>query len=221
MELSTGRTVTIAEALRFAWGQLKAHVNPLMVFGVVGAFLALLNSALQRTGREGGVLALGIQVLQAAVVLALIRVAMQLHDGQSLTVSTPTTMLRGFGSYLLTGLLYGLIVAGGMVLLIVPGFIWGVMFGLAPFLVADGETHPLAALKASARLTRGVRWPLFGFALAMFGVNLLGLLAFGVGVIVTMPLTILAAVYVLRALQGRTPAETVVHPPPLPTPHAA
>jgi uncharacterized membrane protein len=157
MELSTRRTVTIAEALRFAWAQLKAHVNPLVVFGVVGAFLALLNSALQRTGREGSVLGLGIQVLQAALMLSLIRVAFQVYDGASLSLSTPATLLRGFGSYLLTGLALGFIVAGGLVLLIVPGLIWGVMFGLAPFLVADGETHPIEALKASARLTRGVR----------------------------------------------------------------
>lgn len=206
--------------MRFGWAHFKAHLNPLAILGGVGAFLALLNSGLQRAGNEGGVLSLGVQVLQAALMLALIRVAMKLYDGEPLAMSTPTVLLQGFGWYLLTGLLFGLIVVGGTLLLVVPGVIWAVQFGLAFFFIAEGGKDPVAALKQSSALTKGSRWPLFGFALAMAGVNLLGVLALGVGLVVTMPLTVLAAVYVFRALQGRKPAELEPHPPALPTPRA-
>lgn len=211
------RPFSIGEALRFAWGILTAHLNPLVVFGIVGAFLALLNSALQRTGTIGGVLSLGVQVLQAMLVLALIRVALRLYDGAplDLSISDPRTALHGFPGYLVTSFVYVLIVAVGFALLIVPGLIAAVMFGFAPFLVADDERSPIDALKESARLTKGYRWPLFGFGLALFGVNLLGLLALGVGVVFTMPLSVVAAAYVFRHLQQRRPA--VTHAPELPS----
>ena len=208
METNTTRPFSIAETLRFAWSTLTAHLNPLVVFGIVGAFLALLNSALQRSGAVGGVLSLGMQVLMAMLVMALIRVALRLHDGAplDLSVSDPRRALHGFPGYLVTALLYALIVAVGFALLIVPGIIWAAQFGFALFFVADDERSPIDALKESSRLTKGHKGQLVLFGLAMLGINLLGLLALGVGVVFTMPLTVVAAVAVFRALQGRHPA---------------
>lgn len=208
MGTNTTRPFSIAEALRFAWSTLTAHLNPLVVFGIVGAFLALMNSALQRSGAVGGVLSIGVQVLMAMLVMALIRVALRLHDGAplDLSISDPQRALHGFPGYLVTSLLYAIIVAVGFALLIVPGVIWMVQFGYAMVLVADEGLSPIDALKESSRLTKGHKGQLVLFALALFGINLLGLLAIGVGVVFTMPLSVVAAVAVFRSLQGRQPA---------------
>lgn len=219
METATVRPFSIAEALRFGWETLKSNMNPLVVYGAIGAVLALVNSALQRG--KGAILALGVQVLQALLLLVMIRVALKLLDGAKVELGDSAKYFNGFVTYLLTSILYGLIVFGGMVLLIVPGVIWGVQFGFSLFLSAERGLQPIEALKESSRLTRGVRWYLFEYALAVLGVNLLGMIALGVGVIFTVPLTVVSTAWVFRRLVDREPQEAAPVPPTFPTPKPA
>ncbi len=61
-----------------------------------------------------------------------------------------------------TGLLVGLAVLGGFLLLIIPGMIAAVALSVAlPAAVVDRK-GPFEALRYSAELTKGYRWPVFG-----------------------------------------------------------
>ncbi len=209
---------SIREALRFGWAKTKENLKPFLILGAIGLFFSLLNSAL--TGRDSApglrpLLSLVIQVLQAALTMVFIRVAIKAHDGQAFDLGHPGDLLADFFPYLLTSILYGLIVAGGFVLLIVPGVIWGLMFGYATFAVIDQKLDPIEALKESRRLTKGVKGRLLEFALLVFCVNLLGALALGVGLFVTIPLSFVAAAYVFRRLQARA-AQRVEPAAPVP-----
>lgn len=210
METTTRRAFSIAEALRFGWRTLKSNVNPLVIFGAAYALLALLQSAFQRG--KAGLLALGVQVVQLVVMLAMTRVALQLHDGVKPDFSDKAKLVAGFGRYFLTALLYGLIVFGGFLLLVVPGFIWAMQFAFALFLTVEHGREPVEALKESSRLTRGHRWELFLFSLALAGINLVGAMLVGLGLIFTVPLSVLAMTYVYRRVQAHGPQE-VGHPP--------
>src|SRR5581483_10241008 len=99
-------------------------------------------------------------------------------------------LLRGFLPYLLTSILFALIVAGGLVLLIVPGVVWMLQFGFATFVSVDRCLDPIGCLRASSQLTRGVKGRLLGFVLAAIALNLLGCLALGVGLLFTVPMTL-------------------------------
>lgn len=204
-----------AEALRFGWRTTQANLRPLLILSAFGGFLGLVGGALRDRGAGAGLLGIGIQVLQAGVALALIRLALRLHDGGSADFERPRELLEGFFPYVLTTALYGLVVACGTALLIVPGAIWAAQFAFAGFLAADARLDPLEAMRASSRLTRGVKWPLFVFGLTLAGVNLLGAMALGVGLLVTVPTTCLAAAFVFRRLQIRAAAPVQ---PPAPQP---
>jgi hypothetical protein len=199
----------VGDALRFGWRTTMKNLKPLLIIGGIGAFLSLLHQALTRYGQPGlsWLLALAIEVVQVGVALAMVRVALKLHDGQPVDLERPGALVGDFFTYLLTSVLYGLIVAGGLVLLLVPGVIWGLKYGFAPFAVADEKRDPVEALRESSRLTRGEKGRLFGFALALFGVNLLGVLALGIGLFVTIPTTVIAAAYVFRRLQAHAAAK--------------
>lgn len=208
-----------AEALRFGWSTTTVNLRPLLVIGLAGGFVGLLQQALSRSSENVGapILALILQVLQAALFMALLRASLQLCDGRAIDLSRPQDLLANFFAYLLTTLLLSLIVGGGLVLLIVPGVLWAVRFGYAPLLVIDKSCDPVWALRESARLTAGVRGPLFKFGLLAAGINLLGALAFGVGLLVTVPTTLIAAAQILRQLQlraGRPNSERPVATPP-------
>lgn len=212
MDVLQNRAFSSAEALRFGWTTTCANLRPLLVIGLTGAFLGLLQQALNRPPPSVGapILSLALQLLEAALFMGLLRASLQLSDGRAVDLSRPQELLANFFGYLLTALLLSLIVVGGLALLIVPGVLWAVRFGYAPLLAIDTNCDPVQALRESSRLTAGSRGSLFQFGLLAAGINLLGALAFGVGLLVTLPTTLIAAAQILRQLQahaGRTGSE--------------
>jgi uncharacterized membrane protein len=110
---------------------------------------------------------------------------------------------RPFWKFLGASILLSLAVAIGLVLLIVPGIIFGLMFMFATFVVIERELGPIDAMNESNRLTRGHKWQLFGFVLVLLLINLLGLLALVVGILVSIPVSTLAFVHAYRVLGGK------------------
>jgi uncharacterized membrane protein len=68
--------------------------------------------------------------------------------------------------------------------------------------VIDRELGPIEAMKGSYRMTYGYKWSLLGLLLMLLLINLLGLLAFIVGVFVSAPVSLLAVTHVYRLLGG-------------------
>lgn len=209
MDAPTIAPFSSGEALRFGWKATRENLRPLLILGLLGGFCGLLQQALTRPSESPGiapVLGLVVQVVQAALFMAMLRVSLQICDGRSIDLNRPQDLLAHFFSYLLTTVLLALIVAGGLVLLVVPGVVWALRFGYAPFLVADAGHDPIEALRESARLTAGAKRQLLGFAVLALLVNLLGAMALGVGLLVTVPTTTIAAGHVMRLLQARAGA---------------
>ena len=210
-----------ADALRFGWKKTKDNLQPLLWIGGAGAFLALLQAALNgaRPGL-GSLLFMAVQVLQLGVTLAWIRVALWAYDGEQVQVPRPEVLWPTLPAFLLAAVLYGLLVTVGLALLVVPGLLWAVTYGFFGFALLDRGLGPIAALRESARMTRGRRLRLLGFGLVLAGVNLLGALALGVGLFLSVPTTFIAAGWAYRHLASR--AASVVAPPQAPrTPFVA
>jgi uncharacterized membrane protein len=198
-----------SDALRFGFRATLDNLKPLLLLGVAGAFLALLHQALATPPGQASLrslLALAVQVLQMGVSFLFVRTALRLHDrlndADPLQLSEPASLLREFFPFLLGAVVYGLVVALGCLLLLIPGIYWAVKYGFWGFALLDKQLNPLDALGASAELTAGEKWHLLGFGLALLGVNLLGALALGIGMLVTLPTSALAAAYVYRRLEA-------------------
>jgi uncharacterized membrane protein len=209
--MQTPRAFTSAEALRFGWHTTMANLKSLLVLGAVAAFLALLQRAIAPPGGGHVLLSLLVQLAQVFVTFVWIRTALLLHDGEPLAWPLMFQGVDGFLAFLLTAFLFGLIVAGGMILLVVPGVYWALKYGFALFVAVDQKTDPVAALRESGRLTDGEKWHLLGFGLLLMGVNLVGAMALGVGLLVTLPTTWLAAAYVYRKLEVRAGSTAHYH----------
>ncbi len=135
------------------------------------------------------------------------------HDDLENTTLGALWHPQPFWKYLLASILGGLAVGLGLLLLIVPGIIFALMFAFTPFLVIDRGLGAMEAMKESARITKGHKWTLLGLALLSLLVVLLGVLAFGVGVLVAVPVVSLAFTQVYRLLAGRVaPDATLAHP---------
>ncbi len=141
-------------------------------------------------------------VLGILVHLGAVTFALRAHDDIDHAAIADLWNPQVFWRFLGAEILLGIIVFLGLLLLVVPGIIAAVGLGFAPYLVVDRGKGPIEALKESWRLTEGHKGQLFLLALALTGINILGLLALVVGVLVSAPVTWLAVTHAFRTLQA-------------------
>ncbi len=106
-----------------------------------------------------------------------------------------------FWKYLGASILYGLIIVGGILLLVIPGIVWAIKFQYFNYLIVDKNLGVTDALKKSSQITNGVKWPLFGFGFLLVLINYGGAILLFIGLLVTIPITMIANAYVYRTLQ--------------------
>ena len=115
-----------------------------------------------------------------------------------------------FWKFLGLSILYPLTVLLGLILLIIPGIIWIVRFSFSPLILVDTKMGPIASMKESWAITRGNFWKLVLFWIVVALVNFAGFLLLGVGLLVTVPLTTLASIYIYRELSKAKAAVIVL-----------
>jgi uncharacterized membrane protein len=210
MEIST------RSAVRFGWETFKRRpwffIGSTLVIGIAYSVVEGLTSAIDAaaTGSADEPSLLGTSLnLAASTLISMGATSFYLaaHDAPDTVDLSPLWHPRPFWKFLGTSLLVGLAVIVGLILLIVPGIIFAMMFMFATFVVIDRELGPINAMNESARIAKGYKWQLLGFIVVLALLNLLGLIALVVGLLVTVPVTSLAFTHVYRALSERAGAK--------------
>ena len=213
----TGKYFRFSDVLSYGWDVMKTcfwfFVGLGIVWLVTTNATTIIDIVLRRTiYTESFPWSLKIFMIIAGWVIGIvlgigiIKIALSFCDEQKPAFSTLfNASWNCFWRYLAGGILYMLICMVGFILLIVPGVIWSVKFGLWPYFVVDKGLGPIQALKASSRTTMGVKWDLLGFGVLCAIFNLAGLLCLIVGVFVTYPTIIVAHALVYRQLAAQTP----------------
>ena len=99
----------------------------------------------------------------------------------------------------------------GLILFVIPGIYLAIKYMFALVILIDEETISATdALKKSSDITLGVKWSLFGFLLLLILINLIGIALLGIGLLVTIPISTFATVYIFRRLSHETAGEVVV-----------
>jgi len=97
---------------------------------------------------------------------------------------------RGFdkaGNMILLSLLTCFIILAGTIMLIVPGIYFSVSYVFSPLFVWFYDKEPSEAIRLSRRTVSGNFGQIFLLLLILAGINLLGLMALGVGILVSLP----------------------------------
>jgi uncharacterized membrane protein len=208
MQFSTG------SALRFGWETFKKRpwffvgstVVILLASGLIDAFSSALDAAVGGSAEQpsiiGTVVNLGLGTLLGMGATAFYLAA---HDNPDTVDLSALWHPQPFWKYLGASILYALALIVGLILLIVPGIIFALMFMFTTFIVIDRELGPVEAMKESNRITYGHKWSLLGFTLVLVLINLLGVIALVVGLLVSIPVSSLAVTHAYRVLSGRTP----------------
>ena len=184
------------------WDRHSSSCSPL-INGFTSGIDAALTGSAQEPSIIGTVINLALGTLLSMGATAFYLAA---HDNPATADLSLLWHPRPFWKYLGASILLALAVAIGFVLLIVPGIILGLMFMFTTFVVIERELGPIDAMSESHRLTRGHKSRLFGFVLLLLLINVLGVLALVVGLLVSIPVSTLAFVHAYRVLGGKPEA---------------
>ncbi|TSC86930.1 MAG: hypothetical protein G01um10148_35 [Parcubacteria group bacterium Gr01-1014_8] len=202
-------TFSIGDSIKFGWNTFTKR--PWFFIGVIvclfivyGILSTVTDPEKSNIGGMQFLVSIAAGVIGIFVDMMLVNIALRSHDAAETVKFSDGWNKLPFWSYLGVKILNGTIVIVGLILLIVPGIIALLILMFSNYLVIDKGLGPIEAMKESARITKGHRLQLLLFILAIAGLNIVGALALFVGLLVTIPITILAMAHVYRTLEHRS-----------------
>lgn len=192
---------SIKESFKYGWEKFKENtpVSLLTTLFILGTNFLVS----ERGGRGIFFFNLALTVLLIITRIGYTKIFLRMHDGDKPEFTDIFKEYMIFFKYVAVLILFPLIVFGGLILLIIPGFIWAVRFSFASIIIVDKKIGPIMAIKESYAMTRGMFWKLVAFGLTIILVNILGFIALGIGLLVSVPVSTFAIVYVYRKIQDR------------------
>lgn len=187
---------SIRKAFDFAWITLKKQSGLftaiLLTFCASWVILEVIVVAGQRFGLLLWVIAhLSFLVIFAGMEIGFIRICLAMHAGEQIHYSDIFRELHLGFNFLFVQLVYFVMILAGFVLLIVPGAYLAAKYALYAFYFADGYSNVKQSFQQSAVTSQG-SWPfLLWFSLLSLLLNFLGASLLGVGLIITIPLSLL------------------------------
>ena len=205
----TTKVFSISEALYFGWATTKSNLGFFIKLLIIVGPLLFIPHIIAREALEintflGIILHIADYALATLISIGLVKISLIFYDYNKGQLKDLFSQYRLFFKYLLTLVIYTLIVLGGLLLLIIPGIIWAIKFQFFSYLIIDKKLEPIEALKQSSAITRGIKWRLLAFFLVMGLINILGALLLLVGLFITVPITMLATAFVYRKLLAQT-----------------
>lgn len=201
------KSFSIGEAVKFGWDVVKNNlglfISLVVIVLVIMSVMAFIGEVLEKM-EAPWILRFFVSIISWLINIVLgmwqIRIALKFVDGQKGALSDFKEITPYFSNGILGNILYSLIILAGFLLLIIPGIIWAIKYQFVLYAVIDKQAKPVDALKLSGKVTNGVKFDLFLFGLLLALINLAGALLFIIGLLITIPLTIVAQTYVYRKL---------------------
>lgn len=199
---------SIAEALRFGWRTTTGNAAFFAGLGILLLAILLVLGAvaeLVETYSEVWGLLVALVSLIVGIVLevGIIVISLRYCDGSRGTTADLFIHYPLGPQYFISRTIYSFLVLVGLVILIVPGVILALVFQFCGYHIVDEGVGVVESFRRSADTTKGARWRLFIFFMLLLLINVAGFLCLVVGLLLTVPATLLAYAYVFRQLQAQ------------------
>jgi uncharacterized membrane protein len=221
---------SVGAAFGWGWKKFQENLGPLIIATlaivgvgiVVGILRVAVNVGAQTTvdpntgriespGFFGAALFFGlflglVQWIVSLVVSAgITKGSLEIADGRPLELGT---MFKGFDivQVVIASVLTGLGVIIGLLLCVLPGIIFAFLTSFTTYFIVDQKQSAVDAIKSSIAFTRQRVGDVILLFLAMFVAFILGACACLVGLLVTIPVAVLAQAYAFRKLNGQAVA---------------
>ena len=192
-------TFTASSCIKFGWETFKKRALFLalvtLLFMVVLGLVRWIGHGLILT-----IISYGISIL---VDMGIVAFYLKAHDALASVTIHDLWHPKSYINYVLATLAVGILTVLGLIALIIPGIILILMWLFVKMLIVERDLKPLEAMKESARITKGNRSQLFLLLLLIIIMNIIGALLIGIGLLVTVPITLLSITHAYRLLAAK------------------
>lgn len=215
---------SITESIEVGWDIAKNNFV-LLLGGVVFTMLAsaapvvimglmthLTESDTFISGMFTSIGSLAHFIIYSGLFLGLIKMSLALADKQKAEFGEIFNYFSLVFNFAVAQLIAGFIIVLGTILLIVPGIIFAIKLQFFPYFIVEQGCGPIEALQKSWEMTKDTKFQIFLFDLVVYLMNLLGMLCFGVGLFVTVVISIGAAAHVYRQLERKPETVSPISP---------
>lgn len=213
----------MVQAFAYGWEKFRANIGPILtgvVILVVGTALVgivwgVVVNLLSTAGQDGGGDAVGLAAgviatlglfgwlaLAFIIQAGIVRVGLAIVDGRPFELSTLLSTHR-LGAVILSSLLVGLLTAVGAALLVLPGVIFAWLAQFFLFFVLGADQGPWQAIVSSLRFSVDHFVPVLLLYILSSVALFVGALLCGVGLLVALPIVVIAQAYTFRVLEGQ------------------
>ena len=212
----TSSALTVGDAIGYGWARFKANPWPwvgavvlaVVIQGVVSSLFGTRSAfRLDTYGQSLWTFSWIIGSLLTTVVgylinAALVRGALDEVDGRRPGLGA-FFRFTNVGNVILASIVVGVLTAIGFILFVIPGVIVAFLSWWTLQFVIDRDEQAVEGIRSSFRAISSHAGTLFLLALALVGINILGAIPFGLGLLITIPLSTIASTYAYRIVSGR------------------
>lgn len=201
----------VGAAIGYGWKKFTDNVGPFIILMLVVFAAFVLVSLVQTfltpdsTGFMAiiwsAVLALVAYVITSIVQAGVLRAGLAVTRGEEPSVDH-LTKTDNIANYILTVILVGIGFFVGFVLCIIPGIIWLIFTAYAPIVAIDKGVGPVEAIQQSINWVKNDFGRVFVILLVAYIVYIAGACLCGVGLLVSVPVGLMAMIYSYKALNN-------------------
>ncbi len=200
---SGGGSPQVGAALSYGFNKYFANIGPILLIILVAFAAQFIVNIIEISVSSlfGRLIFTVIGVVVGAVVsIGIYQAALAITRGETPSIGSAFTSDR-WGEWIAFSLVYGLMVGIGLAACIIPGLVVLAFFGMAPYFFIDQRMSLGDALERepSAASSRGFAMPV---VLSII-VGAAGLIACGIGVLVTAPAAYIAVAFLYRNAAGQ------------------
>ncbi|AOW95132.1 hypothetical protein BFN03_16605 [Rhodococcus sp. WMMA185] len=204
---------SVGAAISYGWNKFKDNalvwIGILLIAAVIQIALNIIFTGVEPASDVGevfspwGIFGTVVTTIVGYLInAALVRGSLNEVDGNKPAFGS-FFQFNNVGAIIIASLLIGIATTIGLILLIIPGLIvvfftwWTLQF------IIDQNEDAFTAIKSSVTVIGKNFGSVLLLALALVGINIVGALLLIVGLLVSLPISIIASTYAYRVLTGR------------------
>lgn len=184
------------------------YVAMIVVFTILAAVSGLSGSSGGEPSAAFGLTAVVIQLVMMAVMMpfaaGLFIICLKHLQNQPVSFGDAFAGFAKTGPLLVAMILITILVFAGMMLLIIPGIYLSYCYFMVIPLMVDRDLGPWEAMEASRKATTKSWFRVFGMYLLLLLIMFVSMIPFGIGLIWTMPMMIMAFAIMYQKMFGIT-----------------
>lgn len=198
---------TISHALDIFQDNWRQYLGILITVMVVAGFLGIATTTTNEYGYSvtSPVIALGAVIATIILQIGLIETSLRLVRGEKVEFTDlykHITLKKGL-LYFVSSFIMLVLTVAGFILLVIPGIFLAIALMMTEYVAVDKQFGPIESVFASNKMVWGNWWKMFGLVLVLIVLNILGFFAFIIGLLLTIPLSMLVIADAYNQLESK------------------